>query len=353
MVKAAAARGWLDERQAALESLTAIVRAGADTVVSYYFDVDWPAAAASGTRRIRTPFFAGDGPFRHVVTAKHFGDLDFHHEYLDVFDVVRLARHLAWNEPAPDEPALDLNADGRLTEADLDRAVSVLASPAGSGRHVSHTFKTLRTTPEAVTMVLADDSTLTVPRSSRGLVTDLEVRGTMATDAIRSKRLLAGLAGYDNPTPGDFNPFLQLAVGVNSVFYLAEPHLHDRYTALALENIRRAPGAFALASLRRMFRLFVVIGSEDLNRAHQFRYARVIYGLATTVSLVYLALFLGGAAVAVYRRLDVTLLLAGIVYVPLTIFPFLTNMRYTVTAQPVIFVFVAIALVAVVDLVCP
>jgi porphobilinogen synthase len=36
MVKAAAARGWLDERQAALESLTAIVRAGADLVVSYW-----------------------------------------------------------------------------------------------------------------------------------------------------------------------------------------------------------------------------------------------------------------------------------------------------------------------------
>ena len=36
MLKAAGARGWLDERQAALESLTAIVRAGADFVVSYW-----------------------------------------------------------------------------------------------------------------------------------------------------------------------------------------------------------------------------------------------------------------------------------------------------------------------------
>jgi porphobilinogen synthase len=36
MVKAAAARGWLDEGQAALESLTAITRAGADLVVSYW-----------------------------------------------------------------------------------------------------------------------------------------------------------------------------------------------------------------------------------------------------------------------------------------------------------------------------
>jgi porphobilinogen synthase len=36
MVKAAAARGWVDERQAALEELTAIKRAGADAIVSYW-----------------------------------------------------------------------------------------------------------------------------------------------------------------------------------------------------------------------------------------------------------------------------------------------------------------------------
>jgi porphobilinogen synthase len=35
-VKAAAQAGWLDERQAALESLTAIKRAGADLIVSYW-----------------------------------------------------------------------------------------------------------------------------------------------------------------------------------------------------------------------------------------------------------------------------------------------------------------------------
>jgi porphobilinogen synthase len=36
MMKAAAASGWMDERQAALESLTAIRRAGADVIVSYW-----------------------------------------------------------------------------------------------------------------------------------------------------------------------------------------------------------------------------------------------------------------------------------------------------------------------------
>ncbi len=36
MVKAAAGSGWMDERQAALESLTAIKRAGADVIVTYW-----------------------------------------------------------------------------------------------------------------------------------------------------------------------------------------------------------------------------------------------------------------------------------------------------------------------------
>ena len=36
MVKAAAAHGWLDERQAALETLLAIKRAGADAIISYW-----------------------------------------------------------------------------------------------------------------------------------------------------------------------------------------------------------------------------------------------------------------------------------------------------------------------------
>jgi porphobilinogen synthase len=36
LIKAAAERGWIDERAAALESLTAIRRAGADIIISYF-----------------------------------------------------------------------------------------------------------------------------------------------------------------------------------------------------------------------------------------------------------------------------------------------------------------------------
>ncbi len=36
MIAAAAERGWIDRRAAALESLTAIARAGADVVITYF-----------------------------------------------------------------------------------------------------------------------------------------------------------------------------------------------------------------------------------------------------------------------------------------------------------------------------
>jgi porphobilinogen synthase len=36
MLKAAARNGWLDERSAILETLTAIKRAGADLIVTYH-----------------------------------------------------------------------------------------------------------------------------------------------------------------------------------------------------------------------------------------------------------------------------------------------------------------------------
>jgi porphobilinogen synthase len=36
MIKAAAARGWIDEQRVMLETLTSIRRAGADLVITYY-----------------------------------------------------------------------------------------------------------------------------------------------------------------------------------------------------------------------------------------------------------------------------------------------------------------------------
>jgi porphobilinogen synthase len=36
MLKLAVARGWIEERRAMLETLTAIKRAGADIIITYY-----------------------------------------------------------------------------------------------------------------------------------------------------------------------------------------------------------------------------------------------------------------------------------------------------------------------------
>jgi hypothetical protein len=44
---------------------------------------------------------------------------------------------------------------------------------------------------------------------------------------------------------------------------------------------------------------------------------------------------------------------AAVFYVPVTISPFLTNARYALSGQPFVFAFVAIALVAVSDVVVP
>jgi len=61
-------------------------------------------------------------------------------------------------------------------------------------------------------------------------------------------------------------------------------------------------------------------------------------------SLTFLGLFIAGAVILWRRGADVWLPLLLILYVPATIAPLLTNMRYSVTVQPLMFVFVAAAL---------
>lgn len=59
MLKAAAERGWIDEKQAVLESLKGFRRAGADAVATYYAkDVaKWMAEDASGERKFTEPCY--------------------------------------------------------------------------------------------------------------------------------------------------------------------------------------------------------------------------------------------------------------------------------------------------------
>jgi hypothetical protein len=119
-----------------------------------------------------------------------------------------------------------------------------------------------------------------------------------------------------------------------------------RYTALAFDNIRRDPLAFIAASAYRMVRLFVIRGTDDLATTHQFPFSRLIFQAGLVASVAYFAAFLAGVVIAWRARSPFLYALLPIAYVPLTICFVLTNMRYTITVQPLMFVFVAMTVAA-------
>src|SRR5205814_3168100 len=86
----------------------------APTTYYFYFEARWPGNTIS-----RVPEAGDRVPFLYFVSTDHLGDLDRYGDLLDVFDLVRLLRHLAWNESMPVPDRLDFDGDGRLTEADL------------------------------------------------------------------------------------------------------------------------------------------------------------------------------------------------------------------------------------------
>ena len=75
----------------------------------------------------------------------------------------------------------------------------------------------------------------------------------------------------------------------------------------------------------------------------------MVYRLAAAASGSYLALAIAGLVVAIRRHNRIWFLLMPIVYITATLCFVLTNMRYTVTIQPPLFAFVAVAVTAAVD----
>jgi hypothetical protein len=275
----------------------------------------------------------------YFIAANHTGDLDRHGDWLDVFDVVRLARHLAWQEAAPAAPFGDIDLDGRVEKADLAAAVFRLLGYDDPGVPPLRDFAP---EPDGATLQFSDGSVLRVPRVFSGRVTDLDVRGRLAGKLL-STRARTPLAP---PSVAGACPVVATAQ-VNDVFYRRELQQVGRYTALALDNIGREPAAFAAASAYRFVRLFVIRPSGDSDTTYQFSRGRLAYTSGLVLSLGYFLLFLAGVAVAWRRRSALLPLLVPIAYVPATICFVLTNQRYTVTMQPLMFTFVALALVTV------
>jgi hypothetical protein len=312
----------------------------APAVLYYYLTADW--TRSGGTATATTTPHGGAPPLVFFVNRDHLGDLDVHGDLVDSFDLIRLMRHLAWNEPLP---FADRLAAAGIGDRDIGALVAVLqrrfevradAAPAA----LAHDDREARLT-------FADGSTLIVPRQWQGLITDVAFQGALAAGVMSSTERVEALRRPDNRGPaaagGDPCAVFE-QVAVNTVFYRREPHLMARYTALAFDNIRRTPWQFAGASAYRMLRLFVIHGDDDPRTSQQFTHGGRVYAAATVASAVFAALLVCGAIIAWRQGAAIALPLLLILYVPFTIAPMLTNMRYTVTVQPLAFLFVAVSL---------
>jgi hypothetical protein len=303
------------------------------TVLYYFVEARWPQGGVE-----RLPGSGIEQPGIHFISDAHLADLDRHDDLLDVFDLVRMARSVAWKE----------GGGVQATETDLRRAAGVLLRSHAGRVEEGDVIATFRADDRQAVITFVDASRLTVPRTSTGRISDVVAEGGYA-GRLPSAALPFWAVAHPVPpvTPDACRPLRSLAV--NRAFYLAEPDAMRRYTALAWDNIRHTPGAFLKSAVYRAWRLFVVQGTDDSSTAYQFRYSGLVYKAATIVSLTFLVLFLCGVALAIRQRRRLLVIGAPILYVPVTIAWVLTNMRYTVTVQPLVFAFIAVALLAAAD----
>jgi hypothetical protein len=309
--------------------------------IYYYFETH--AAAAGDVARTATaaptPSLGADGPYVYFVSRDHLGDLDRHGDLLDVFDLIRLVRHEAWRsdlmfeEPLAASGVRSAAAAATLLLEDLGIHDTASATGVASGNDFAQ-------------LMLPDGASIRVPRQWSGRLTEIEFDGPAAVALMHANRRLSALQRSAPPLSHDELCSQVEDVSLNDVFYRREPHLMRRYSALAFDNIGREPLAFALAAAYRSIRLFIIQGSDDRATTHQFGGSPSIYRAATAASGTYFVMFVAGALLAWRRDYRFWLPLLLILYVPATISFVLTNMRYSVTVQPLVFMFVAVTITA-------
>ena len=74
----------------------AVPRQPTSTALYYFFEIQ--ALVDGRPRTERSPRAGADTPMMTVISRDHLGDLDVDHSVLDVFDIVRMMRHLYWND---------------------------------------------------------------------------------------------------------------------------------------------------------------------------------------------------------------------------------------------------------------
>lgn len=294
---------------------------------------------------------AGD-PGIFVLSRDHLADLDSGNLVLDVFDLARIAAWVSWGEGTPDLATLDLNRDGAVTDADLTLASDLLAGALRTSGDPPPVVATIARDASRTTLVMADGSTLGIPRGFANRITDLELQGPIAQSLVSRSQTFASIKNGSLPRRrfvGDISDGCLERVGVNSVGYRRYPHEMRRFVALSRDNISRDPVGYAWSTVVRAGRLFVIQGSDDTRTAIQFDNSRAIYLAGQSITFGYAMLFVAGVIVAIRRQQVRALLALPIVYVPATISFMLINARYAMTMQPFMFAFIAILLVTWLD----
>jgi len=318
-----------------------------DTAVYYYFDIT--AHDHGAERHVDSPPGAPSDPAFVVVSRNHLGDLDVDAHALDVFDIVRMLRHVAWGETLGDS-RLDLDRDGVVSEKDIRRAAALLVDP-GADPVVPDPVRSLSSNADRATVRFEDHSAITVPRQWSGRITDLELDTPIVTSTaallMGHSRSFAGLnSAATAPVFATDECTTLTALAANRVPYRRLPHEMRRFTTLAFDNIRHDPVGYLVASAIRAVRVFVIVGSSDQRTAYQFSGAGRMYAIGRVASLAVFVLASVGVWIAWRRGWRVFMLLAPAVYVPLTICFMLINARYSMTVQPFEFAFAAVTLVS-------
>jgi Dolichyl-phosphate-mannose-protein mannosyltransferase len=311
------------------------------------FQAQIPAQPAPTTYYYYLKGIEGSERSAHVffVSTDHLGDLDRHGDLLDAFDVVRLMREAAWSEPVAFADRLDLDGDGRLSGSDAATAAGILAGYSDE-RHRSGPPPRFSANKTSATVAFDDGSAITVERQWSGRITDVEFVGESAAAVLHASVPFSLLrSAHDDRAGCHAVAFL----GVNTVFYREQTHSMRRYIALALDNIRRDPLAYAESVVYRAARVFFIEGSDDTHTTHQFTGGGRIYRAAFWLSMVLLVLALVGIGYARARGSAIALPLLLIAYIPATLAFMLTNMRYSITVQPLLFMFVSVTIVTVLE----
>src|SRR5262245_17746198 len=161
-----------------------------DAVLYYYAETSWVGDEAEPLIRM-VPALGPRAPAVYFVSDRHLADIDAHDDLLDVFDVVRLARRAAWQEP--------LASESRLRAAGIDDvgdAVARLLEPVL--RPGTRATAAVASDETRVRITLFDGSAIVVPRQWSGRITDLEVMRGAAATLMTSRRPLRDLT-IDSP----------------------------------------------------------------------------------------------------------------------------------------------------------